>query len=283
MTSSKPKSTMKNVPPPPGSKPSVYSRFIPREELSSFAAWSPGSLSGGEPQERRSVSRDTTRETPPEAAKANPADELAALVKAARQQGYQDGYRDGMAALDAFKQSFASQITGQVGALMQSLIGQMDALQQDMANALTVSATQLAYQVVRSELQTRPELIAQVAEEALGALLLSAHHITLRVHPEDHALVVQGAADALAARHGRVVSDATISRGGCVVESDIGVVEASIETRWRRAAALLGCEDRWTAAEPARTQAVAGFAPAPTSVSKPEPTQPAAPAAAPSP
>ena len=40
-------SNFKNVPPPKeGAKGSVYSRFIPREELSSFSSWSPDSLSG---------------------------------------------------------------------------------------------------------------------------------------------------------------------------------------------------------------------------------------------
>ena len=28
--------------PPPAAKSSVYARFIPREEVSSFAAWNPG-------------------------------------------------------------------------------------------------------------------------------------------------------------------------------------------------------------------------------------------------
>ena len=43
----------------------------------------------------------------------------------------------------------------------------------------------------------------------------------------------------------RLVNDAGITRGGCVIESDIGVVDASIETRWRRAAAALGVERPW--------------------------------------
>ena len=168
----------------------------------------------------------------------------------ARQGGYHDGYRDGLAALESFKQSFAAQTTAQIGGLMQSYSGQMDNLQQEMANALAAAATALARQVVRGELAERPQLVATVAQEALETLLLSARHITIRVHPDDHVLVAQGAADTLAARGARLLADATIERGGCVVESDIGVVDASIETRWRRAAAALGSEVGW-AEEPA--------------------------------
>jgi flagellar assembly protein FliH len=36
-----------------------------------------------------------------------------------------------------------------------------------------------------------------------------------------------------------------MARGGCLVESDIGVIDASIETRWRRTVASLGCDEGW--------------------------------------
>ena len=75
-----------------------------------------------------------------------------------------------------------------------------------MAQALAAAATNLARQVVRSELQTRPELVARVAAEALDTLLLSARHITLRVHPDDQPTwSAEGAAEVLAARGGRIV------------------------------------------------------------------------------
>jgi flagellar assembly protein FliH len=241
MSSSKAKTPpIKNVPSPNGgAKPSVYSRFIPREELSSFESWMPGTLSGGAAPPPAGVRRPEAEPEKP------PAEDPALLLRAARQAGYQDGYRDGLAALDGFKQSFAAQITAQVGALTQSYGLELDALQQDMARALAVSATHLARQIVRSELAARPELVATVAQEALDTLLLSAHQITVRVHPDDHALVVLGAAEVLAAREARLLPDATVSRGGCLVESDIGVIDASIEARWRRAAASLGCEEAW--------------------------------------
>jgi flagellar assembly protein FliH len=46
-TSSSKPTGFRNVPPPQGTKTgTAYSRFIPREELGSFAAWSPDSLNG---------------------------------------------------------------------------------------------------------------------------------------------------------------------------------------------------------------------------------------------
>jgi flagellar assembly protein FliH len=39
--------------------------------------------------------------------------------------------------------------------------------------------------------------------------------------------------------------DASVQRGGCVVESDVGVIDASIEARWRQASTQLGGRAAW--------------------------------------
>jgi flagellar assembly protein FliH len=227
----------------------LYSRFIPREELSSFESWSFGDVSAG----AGAASGPAAREAD---APIDPAELHAQQLRAARQSGYQDGYRDGLVALEGFKQSFASQTTTQVGALVRSVGEQLDALQQEMARALAATATALARQVLRSELAARPECVTQVAEQALDALLLSARHIVLRVHPDDHALIALGSAEALAARGARLVADPLVARGGCRLDSDIGLVDASIDERWRRAVASLGSDLPWQDAVSALPPAV---------------------------
>jgi len=218
----------------PGARSSAYTRFIPREEIGSFAAWEPHDLSG------------RVDEAPAEPSAADAAALHAEQLKAARTAGYQDGYRDGLVALEAFKQSFARQATSQIGALLASIGAQLDGLQQDLAHAVADTALALARQVVRRELVQRPETVVHVAQEALDTLLLSARHVTLRVHPDDQPLVADGAAEVLEARGARLVADASIERGGCIVESSIGVVDASVETRWRRAAATIGLDAPWS-------------------------------------
>jgi flagellar assembly protein FliH len=235
----------KNIPSPNDPARATYARFIPREELGGFAAWQPGDLAGG-PAPQANVQR-----APDEAPKVDLAAEHAAQLRAARQAGYQDGYRDGLVALDGFKQGFAAQATAQIGSLLQSLDAELGGLQQDMARSLAISATHLARQIVRAELASKPALIAAIAQEAVDTLLLSARHITLRVHPDDQPLVAQGAAEVLNARGARLLADASMARGGCIVESDIGIIDASLETRWRRAAASLGCDEGWDDAAPA--------------------------------
>ncbi len=214
------------------------SRFIPREELSSFAIWAFDDVA------RLDAAGDAGA---PDATPVDvdPAELFAQQLRAARQSGYQDGYRDGLVALEEFKRSYASQTTAQVGTLVAAIGAQLDALQQVMARTLATTAAALARQVLRSELTTRPDCIGAVAEQAVDALLLSARHIVLRLHPDDLALVTGSSAEAIVGRGVRLIADARISRGGCLVESDLGLVDATIEERWRSAVRRLGSDAAW--------------------------------------
>ena len=241
MSSSSKTPGFRNVPPPQGSKAgAAYTRFIPREELGDFANWQPGSFGGAAAPVATTAARAAAAASaaPP----APSAAEWQARVTAARQSGYQDGYRDGLVALENFKQSFAQQATSQIGTLLDAFDEQLAALDGEMSQALARTAVLLAQQVLRCELTQRPQLVAQVASEAVNAVMLSARHISVHVHPQDLHLVAEGAAEALAARGARLQADATLERGGVLVQSDVGAIDARIAARWAQAAAALGSQ-----------------------------------------
>lgn len=234
----------RQVPPPTGAKAtasSPYTRFIPREELGDFAAWKPGTVFGQE-----SAKATGKAAPPPEAAPPAPTEqEWLERIKSARQAGYADGYRDGLVALEGFKQSFASQATTQIGQLLESFDAQLGELEAAIAQGVAATAMALARQVLRSELAAEPALVARVAAEAVNAVMLSARHITVHVHPQDLPLVAEGASEALQARGARLLARPEIARGGVLVESDVGLVDARIATRWAQAAATMGSDEPW--------------------------------------
>lgn len=256
-----------NVPSPPGSKAGQNNnRVIPSEQLGAFKAWQPGAFNGPDRRsdERRVEERGTgdRRAAPagpaaagaastagggrPGAGAAGPqpgapnAAEWQARVTAARQAGYQDGYRDGLVALEGFKQSFAQQTTAQLGVLLQAFDEQLLALDVDLAQAVARTAVQLAAQVLRSEVRQRPELVADVARQAVNTVMHSARHVTVHLHPQDLPLVSAGAQEVLAARGARLLADSTLQRGGVLVKSDLGTVDARLETRWAEASGAFG-------------------------------------------
>lgn len=199
---------------------------------------------GGMPKTEASRAHPT-RAPEPEPAPVDPA----VLVKEARHAGYQDGYRDGLAALESFKQAQTAQMAAfmseQVGTLVVELHQRLESLEQQLSGRIAGVALELARQVVRSEIATRPELVVAVAEEALATLLSSAREVVLRLNPDDFAMAHGGLQDHLQTRGARVVADPHVSPGGCLVESDIAVVDASVESRWRQAAAAMGLPTDW--------------------------------------
>ncbi|MBL8328398.1 MAG: flagellar biosynthesis protein [Rubrivivax sp.] len=235
-----------NVPAPPGSKAGAsYSRIIPAEELGPVASWQPGSFGGpARPAPGRAAAVDGAAAEPT-------AEQWQQRIQEARKAGYQDGYRDGLVGLENFKQSHAAQLARQLGQLLQGFERQWAALEPQMAQALARTAVLLARQVLHHELRSHPEHVSRLAQDATAALMHSARRVSVHVHPDDLELVKLGAGEALESRGARVVADAALQRGGCLVHSDIGSVDATLATRWAAAAASLGSGLPWDDEAPA--------------------------------
>jgi flagellar biosynthesis/type III secretory pathway protein FliH len=83
-------------------------------------------------------------------------------------------------------------------------------------------ALAVAKRVIGQELSTHPDRVRALVREALDRVR-RATHVRVRVHPEDAAeLAVEGI---------EVVADASIERGGCIVQSDLGDVDARLDVR----------------------------------------------------
>lgn len=92
----------------------------------------------------------------------------------------------------------------------------------------------IAEQVIGGEIATRPEFILETLREALHHAI-QADEYQVRVNPEDLAVVMENRPLFLAAVSGlkNIVfeSDPAVGRGGCLVESRLGQVDATMETR----------------------------------------------------
>ncbi|NTV14040.1 MAG: hypothetical protein HGA96_08975 [Desulfobulbaceae bacterium] len=90
----------------------------------------------------------------------------------------------------------------------------------------------IAEQVIHCEVLSNPCIILATIEAALQAAIhADSYHV--KVHPDDLALVREKKAQFMASISGlkniTIEGDATVSRGGCLVESELGQVDASIE------------------------------------------------------
>jgi flagellar assembly protein FliH len=96
-------------------------------------------------------------------------------------------------------------------------------------------ALEIAEKIVDKTLTAEPEIVAAVFERARQEVT-DARRIRVHLNAADHQLLAQMRPDLLTMKHdgGRaieVVADRDLSRGGCRLETEIGVVDATVPTQ----------------------------------------------------
>lgn len=95
----------------------------------------------------------------------------------------------------------------------------------------------IARKVVAAELVSNPEVILNVIREAM-ALLNHPDNVTVHVNPQEFDRVVLEAEKGLYGNSDQrlikvdVLSDNQIKSGGCILESEVGMIDARLKTRW---------------------------------------------------
>jgi len=106
-------------------------------------------------------------------------------------------------------------------------------------------ALDVARQVVSVELETHPERILDVVHMALKQMAESSREARLLLNPEDAALVRPHLDQVLDKNRLRIVEDARIVRGGCLIETPQGDLDATLAARWRQVVHVLGSNQNW--------------------------------------
>lgn len=95
-------------------------------------------------------------------------------------------------------------------------------------------AVRLAERIIRKEVKTDPEVVKNVARECLK-LVEERQRICIRVHPSDWQVINEFEEEILTSTHGvkslEIKEDDHVTPGGCIIESDSGIVDAQLETQ----------------------------------------------------
>ena len=177
-----------------------------------------------------SASRDAPAEPDPQA-------ELAALREAARAEGYAEGMAAGRVE--------GEQACGRMKQLAESFSSTLDNLDFRLADMVLELALDVARQVVAGELAARPERILDVVNLALKQMAETSREARLLLNPDDAALVRPHLDQVLDKNRLRIVEDARIVRGGCLIETSQGDLDATLPARWRQVVQVLGSNLNW--------------------------------------
>lgn len=176
---------------------------------------------------------------PPPPVEPSPAEvqaRLAALEREAFAKGYAQGERAGLEA--GAKRTEA--MLRRVAQTIEELAGLRQTIIRETERQMVQLALLLARKVVARELTTDPDLVAAMAHVALDRLGESTP-ATIRLNPEDYAVVTAGRGPGWAGAQVQVVPDAAVARGGCVVDSEFGLVNGTLDAQFAELTrALLG-------------------------------------------
>ena len=168
------------------------------------------------------------------------ADEQAALL-AAREQAVAEGYAEGLRA----GRAEAAQQGERVKELADSYASALDNLDFRLADMVLELALDVARQVIAGELAVHPERILAVVKLALNQMAESTREARLIVNPEDAALLRPHLEAILDKNRLRMVEDVRIVRGGCLIETNQGDLDATLQARWRQVVQVLGSNQGW--------------------------------------
>lgn len=152
---------------------------------------------------------------------------LATIEREAFAKGYQQGERAGLEAGSARTEAMLRQLTQTIEELAHLRKAMIRQTEEQMVRL----ALAMARRVVRREIALDKDFalaMARVALDRLGERTST----TIHLHPDDYAVAAGRKVEDWAGAHVSVVSDPAVTRGGCVVDSDLGMVDGTIEAQF---------------------------------------------------
>lgn len=162
---------------------------------------------------------------------------LAAIERDSFAKGYEQGERAGLEAGSARAQA----MLGRLAQTIEELAEVRREMIRQTERQMVQLALAIAKRVVRREIALDRDLTQTMARLALERLGDSTA-VTVRLHPDDFAAIGSGREE-WDRSHVTVVADRDVSRGGCLVESDFGFIDGSIEAQFQELARALLAEE----------------------------------------
>ena len=146
---------------------------------------------------------------------------------AAEKKGYDEGLARG-------EQKIAEQIKN-LAEILRRLLSLQEKLTQKYEQQVINLAIEIARKIVQREISLTPEIIFTMAKQAIAEMPHESP-MTLKLHPEDYQ-VLKDKLPLLAQEFEllgelRLVASDTVERGGCLLETPAGRVDASLESQF---------------------------------------------------
>ena len=138
-----------------------------------------------------------------------------------KKKGYEAGYAEGLSQFNEHLMQFEQQVRK---------------IHHDMQKAMIPLALKAAKKIVAEELKLHPEAIINIVSQALSSVKQN-HKIKIFVNKEDKALLEEHKAELKEIfeqlQSLSIQEKADVSPGGCMIETESGIINATIENQWK--------------------------------------------------
>lgn len=153
-------------------------------------------------------------------------EEVQALQKQAYDEAYKEGYAAGLKKAEAEMQAKLQQLTQMMNALGKPLT-QFDA---ELERELAQLALHIARMLLQKECATDAEPITALIHATLEFLPANSRNVRIKLNPKDLELLKQSGHE-LKTADWSCVADNAVTPGGCLIDSDVSHIDASVEHR----------------------------------------------------
>jgi len=163
---------------------------------------------------------------------------LAHLEQEAYEKGFAQGQKDGEELGRRQYETLANRLKDILKSLDEAVSEHVLTLEPQLFSLLKVMVEKL----VLKEVSTSPEVIKTCLREALGHVVEQTQ-VKIHLHPDDVEFLEEVLGELreefARIRDFEILSDPNLSRGGCLLETEFGLIDATLDRRWREIFAKL--------------------------------------------
>lgn len=166
-------------------------------------------------------------------------EEIEAIQKQAQSEGFalgkQEGYQAGF--VEGSKKGYDENVhlievrTTQLVSLLEAFATPFKHLDESIEHALADLSVKIAKQILHREIELDSGQVTAAVKAAVAALPIASQNVKLYLNPEDADLVSFNLGLGESPSAWTIIEDASITRGGCKVETEISYVDATVENR----------------------------------------------------
>lgn len=222
------------------------SKILRPGDLTAYERWELPLVDREEEEEHssgRSASHPSHAQEQEEAAAPTPAPFTVEQLEAIQKQAHEEGFNVGLAEGRKAAQTELEQRVARLEKLMTALSAPLQWLDETVEEELVQLAIAVARQLIRRELKTQPSEVVAAVREGLNYVPSQNRYVRLLLHPDDVSTVRSALSLSEEERRWQVVEDPSLTRGGCLLETEHSRIDATVETRLNAAIArVLGGE-----------------------------------------